>query len=147
MIQLGNAWIRWGLVFCVIVLLFEVLMLRVPVVSSEEVAAEQEWVFPQLTDRTNLASLSEAAANHMAWGEQLLSESSEQKPASWQLKGIVKVGADLLALVSVDNRLSRVKVNEHILDSKVEAIENGGVTVSEVDAQGVTQTRFVKIHR
>ena len=89
----------------------------------------------------------EATASHLAWGAQSEAIEESQKSVSWQLKGIVKVGVDLLALVVVENKLTRVKLGDNVLNSKIDAIQDGGVTVSEVDDQGVAQTRFVKISR
>jgi hypothetical protein len=147
MVQLSKTWIRWGIVFVIITLLIEGVMLRAPQASSVKVSAEQAWILPVLVDRAQLATMSEVAATHMAWGVEASAETVASKQASWQLKGIVKAGANLLALVAVDNKVSRVKVGDHVLGSKIEIIQAAGVTVSEVDEKGEPQTRFVKIHR
>lgn len=122
-------------------------MLRVPEASSVKISAGQAWALPVLFDRSQLATLSEVAATHIAWGVTESTDTTDQKPVSWQLKGIVKAGAKLLALVAVDNKMLRVKVGDQVLDSKIEIIQAGGITVSEIDEKGDSQTRFVKIHR
>jgi hypothetical protein len=147
MVQLDKIWIRWSIVFVVITLVVEGVMLRVPEASSVKISAGQAWALPVLFDRSQLATLSEVAATHIAWGVTESTDTTDQKPVSWQLKGIVKAGAKLLALVAVDNKMLRVKVGDQVLDSKIEIIQAGGITVSEIDEKGDSQTRFVKIHR
>jgi hypothetical protein len=147
MVQLDKRWIRWGIVFVVITLVVEGVMLRVPEASSVKISVGQAWALPVLFDRSQLATLSEVAATHIAWGVTESTDTTDQKPVSWQLKGIVKAGAKLLALVAVDNKMLRVKVGDQVLDSKIEIIQAGGITVSEIDEKGDSQTRFVKIHR
>jgi hypothetical protein len=147
MIQWDKTWIRWGIAFCIITLCVEGLMLCAPIAFSEKAVAEQEWELPPMVERTHLLGVSEKITSHLAWGQQSVTGSAEQESISWQLKGIVKVGADLLALVSIDNKISRIEVGGKILDSKIEAIEASGITVSEIDERGARQARFVKIHR
>lgn len=147
MVQLDKTWIRWGIAFVVITLLIEGAMLSAPKASAIKAPAGQQWVLPVLADRSQLPVLSETAATHIAWGVGAGADAVASKPFSWQLKGIIKAGGNLFALVAVDNKLTRVKVGDQVLDSKIEIIQEAGVTVSEMTEKGESQTRFVKIHR
>lgn len=147
MVQLDKTWVRWGIIFAIATLFIEVVMLRGPETSSIRANPEQAWVLPVLADRSQLIAISEAAAVNAAWGLMEGDDSAAQKVVSWQLKGIVKVGTNLLALIVVDNKVLRVNVGDKVLDSKIEIIQATSIAVSEIDETGESKIRTVKVHR
>lgn len=145
--QFNKTWTRWGAGFVVMVLAMEVAMLQIPVASTVKQSLDQAWRLPILVDRSQLLALSEAAAANSAWGLEEGKGEIATEAASWQLKGVIKVGSQLLALVAVGNKISRLAVGDQVLDEKIVKVEETGVTVSGLNDKGQPQARFVKIHR
>ncbi len=145
--QFNKSWVRWGIGCVVVILAIEVAMLQVPAASTVKQSSDQAWRLPTLVDRSQLLILSEAAAANSAWGLDEGQSEVATEAASWQLKGVVKVGSQLLALVAVGNKISRLAVGDQVLDDKIVKVEDAGITVSDLSGKEQPQVRFVKIHR
>lgn len=137
----------WRMVagFTLLVVVIEVAILEKPTVAVKKVVTDREWLLPQLIDKTDIASLAGDAAQSLVWGLSSSTESLSQP--KWQLKGVVRSGELLIALVSVDNRIQRVKVNDSLGEGKVQEIRETGITLIVRRQDGSIEEQHVKVHQ
>lgn len=140
--------LNWRVIaaFLIFTVILEVVSVKPPLPVVKKVSGDQEWRLPVLVDKGTVSSLAESASSSLVWGLESAAVESAPK-ATWQLKGIVKSGSALSALVASNGKIQRVSVGESLGDGRVQAIKETGIVLFVQGKDGSQEEQFVKVHQ